>query len=74
MEYHVLLNIDTEPVDIIIVNQQEVEIAGIHPNTDYTVKVRAVVDGTQRSDPDTVLITAGRCHFPYITWYNKFLS
>ena len=43
----------------IITDQLMIEIASVVSGTTYTISVMAVADGTQRSEVDSVSITAG---------------
>ena len=56
LEYHVLVNTDTQPV---ITDQLTTEIGGVIFGRAYTVSVMAVVDNSQRSEPDRESVTAG---------------
>ena len=56
LEYHVLVNTDTQPV---ITDQLTTEIGGVIFSRAYTVSVTAVVDNAQRSEPDRESVTAG---------------
>ena len=56
VKYHVLVDTDTQPV---ITDQLTTEIGGVISGRVYTVSVMAVVDDSQRSDPDRESVTAG---------------
>ena len=58
MEYHVLARVKTAN-QFIITDQLMVEIDGVISGTTYTISVMAVADGAQRSEVDSVSITAG---------------
>ena len=58
MEYHVLAGVNTAKQSI-ITDQVMIEIDGVISGTTYTISVMAVADGTQRSEVDSVSITAG---------------
>ena len=58
MEFHVLATVNTA-IQSIITDQLVVEIDGVIPGATYTISVMAVADGTQRSEADSVSITAG---------------
>ena len=56
VKYHVLVNPGIQPV---ITDQLMAEVVGIIFGSDYTVIVKAVAGGTQRSEPYSESITAG---------------
>ena len=56
LEYHVLVNTDTQPV---ITDQLTTEIGGIIFGRAYTVSVMAVADDSQKSESDRESVTAG---------------
>ena len=56
VKYHVLVDTDTQPI---IADQLTTEIGGVISGRVYTVSVTAVVDDSQRSDPDRESVTAG---------------
>ena len=58
MEYHVLAGVNTAN-QFIITDQLMLEIDGVIPGTTYPISVMAVAEGTQRSEVDSVSITAG---------------
>ena len=58
VKYHVLLNTSNQPI---ITDQMTAEINDVTSGTSYTVSVMAVADDTQRSEVDSVSITAGGC-------------
>ena len=56
VKYHVLVDTDTQPI---VTDQLTTEIGGVISGRVYTVSVTAVVDDSQRSDPDRESVTAG---------------
>ena len=58
VEYQVLVRVNTAN-QFIITNRLMVEIDGVISGTTYTISVMAVDDGTQRSEVDSMSITAG---------------
>ena len=58
MEYHVLATVNRANQSI-ITDQLMVEIDGVISSTTYTISVMVVADSTQRSEADSVSITAG---------------
>ena len=56
VKYHVLVNTETQPI---VTDQLTAEIGGIISGTNYTVSVMALVDDSQRSEPDRESVTAG---------------
>ena len=56
VKFHVQLNTGTQPV---VTDQLMAEIGGIISGRNYTISVMAVVDDTQRSEPDRENLRAG---------------
>ena len=67
MEYHVLATANTAN-RFVITDQLMVEIDGVKFGTTYPISVMAVADGTQRSEVDSVSITAGGYSDNYILY------
>ena len=57
LEYHVVVNTDTQR----IITGEMGTVISVVSDTPYTVSVMAVVDSSQRSEPDRESITAGGC-------------
>ncbi len=55
LEYHVVVNTDTQP----IITGEMRTVISVISDTFYTVSVMAVVDDSQRSEPDRESVTAG---------------
>ena len=68
LEYHVIARVNTAN-QFIITDQLMVEIDGVVSGTTYPISVMVVADGTQKSEVDSVSITAGgyddNCNFTY---------
>ena len=57
LEYHIVVNIDTQR----IITGEMGTVISVVSGRAYTVSVMAVVDDSQRSEPDREIITAGGC-------------
>ena len=57
LEYHIVVNTDTQR----IITGEMGTVISVISDTPYTVSVMAVVDDSQRSEPDRESVTAGGC-------------